>query len=40
MGEMNVVEILHSAGFWPCHKAQSQGSDPQGQVGEWSWIPI
>lgn len=34
MGEVNVVETLNSARFGPGHKAQGQGSDPQGQVGE------
>lgn len=34
MGEVNVVEALHGTGFRPGHKAQGQGSDPQGQVGE------
>lgn len=38
MGEVNVVETLHW--FWPCYKSQGQRGDPQGQMGERSWIPV
>lgn len=38
MGEMNVVEALHR--LWPCYKSQGQRGDPQGQVGQRSWIPV